>query len=195
MEEEFLKVKHECELLGALPCIFCLQNFGLHACKWNSLFREKDDLNLTDTNSSTLSISLNFTEERALVFMRNSHSLAHLQSVTAGLQQNKDLWTDPSLQLPNENSILKSCLHCTTLTAATKGLNGLKVFLQLAQLLFLISELVTTRVCIPPSLQYQLSLPSSRCYNCFGMKTAEECIFGLNDFSLVLCNQQLLSDT
>ena len=90
MEEEVLKVKHECKLLDAHLCISCLQNFVFHVYKWNLLFREKDDLNLTDTNSPALPISLNFTKECVLVFMRNSHSLVHLQSVTAVLQQNKD---------------------------------------------------------------------------------------------------------
>lgn len=61
---------------------------------------KKKKLNLFDTNSPALPISLSFTEECAFVFMRNSHSLVHLQSVTAVLQQNKDFGTDSSLELP-----------------------------------------------------------------------------------------------
>lgn len=90
MEEEVLKVEHECKLSDAYLCISCLQNFVFHVYKWNSLFREKDYLNLSDTNTPVLPISSNLTKECGLVFMRNSHSLVHLQSVTAVLQRNKD---------------------------------------------------------------------------------------------------------
>lgn len=68
-------------------CIYasCLQNFVFHVYKWNGLFREDADLNLTDTTSPA--VPGYFPKECVLVFMRQSPSRVHLQSVTAALQQ------------------------------------------------------------------------------------------------------------
>lgn len=68
-------------------CIYasCLQNFVFHVYKWNSLLREDADLNLTDTTGPA--VPGYFPKECVLVFMRQSPSRVHLQSVTAALQQ------------------------------------------------------------------------------------------------------------
>lgn len=154
-------------------CFLCL--------KVNSSFREDADLKLTDTASPAVPVY--FPEECGLVFMRQSPSRVHLQSVAAASQQS--LWPGSSPQLPTGYPSPKLCFHCIvqqqTVQKASGCLSDFPGWFVPAE-----SCLLPRYVCPPSPAAAQLT--SGHCSHCLVpdlLQTCSKCLFPIISQPLV----------